>query len=667
MNMDRRKGTIGYAIFMIILQCVLVTWTLAADTVTSPDGRITVRCSLHMNDRPYSDEVKFYYQILYEGETVLKDSPLGITFEGSGALGSDLRQFNLRWDSHSQVYTPVYGKQKTVTDESNELTFSLQERRPPFRLVDIVFRVSNDGVAFRYRIPRQDVLEIFRITAEHSRFCFEGDVVLYALPLESFQTHYEANAVRSRLSELAAETLIACPLLIDTGGGPWMAISEADLTDYAGMYLRRVENFPLALESALSPRFENPSFCVEGEAPFSSPWRVILMGDAPGDLIESHFIMNLNDRCAIEDVSWIRPGKCAWPWWSGRWVEGVEFEGGMNTETMLHYLDFAAESGLEYLLIDAGWYGIHNRRDEDITTTIPEIDMPRILAEAEERGVGILLWLFWECVDDQMDKAFPLYDKWGVKGVKIDYMNRDDQEMVRFYHRAVQKAAAHRLLVDFHGAYKPTGIRRTWPNLITREGVLGLEWSKWTDRCNPEHELILPFTRMLAGPMDFTPGCFRTRDRSEFQHGVQPPVVQGTRCHQLAMYVVYESPLQMCVDYPAAYRNQPGFAFLKAVPTTWDSTIVVEGVVGEYIVMARKNGESWYVGAMTNWTPRNLEIPLDFLGTGAYRAEIYSDGQDRRARTTDVNVYDSVVTASESLLALLASGGGYVARITPAE
>jgi alpha-glucosidase len=337
----------------------------------------------------------------------------------------------------------------------------------------------------------------------------------------------------------------------------------------------------------------------------------------------------------------------------------------MNTKTMLHYLKFAAENGFEYLLIDAGWYGIHNDRSEDITTPTSQVDLERIITESKKHGVEIFLWLFWQCVSDQMDVAFPLFEKWGVSGIKIDYMNRDDHDMVIFYNRVIKKAAQHHLLVDFHGSYKPTGIRRTYPNLITREGVLGLEWSKWSRKCDPEHELHIPFTRMLAGPMDFTPGCFRTAMKESFDPDAKPPISMGTRCHQLAMYVVYESPLQMCVDYPGAYRNQSGIEFLKAVPTTWDTTLILNGRVGDFITVARKKGEEWFIGGMTDWTPRQLYLSLDFLGDGIFVAEIYSDPANLQLDPTGVEFHTVQVTRSGKLMATMGPGGGYAVRLMP--
>jgi alpha-glucosidase len=390
-----------------------------------------------------------------------------------------------------------------------------------------------------------------------------------------------------------------------------------------------------------------------------------MIGDTPGDLIESDIILNLNETCAIADPSWIKAGKVAWPWWSGRVVTGVEFEGGMNTATQKHYIDFAADYGLEYLLIDAKWYGPHKDPTQDITTTIPEIDLPEILNYARSLNIGVLLWLNWQNTRDQMDKAFPLYEKWGIKGVKIDYMNSDSQEIVNFYHRVVKKAAEHHLLVDFHGSYKPTGIRRTYPNLITREGILGLEHTKWSEKVTPEHNVTIPFTRMLAGPMDYTPGGFQQVTREKFESRYESPMVMGTRCHHLAMFVVYESPLQMCSDYPGAYRGQAGAELIRYIPSTWDETRVLKGKIGDFIAIARKHNEEWFVGVMTDWEPRTLTLLLDFLDDKTYKATIISDGNDAMKNPQSVSIDTIQLTNKDTLTAKMAAGGGFVARLKP--
>jgi alpha-glucosidase len=321
------------------------------------------------------------------------------------------------------------------------------------------------------------------------------------------------------------------------------------------------------------------------------------------------------------------------------------------------------------MLIDAGWARFSDANGgwdkADLTGWNASIDLPRILAFAKERHVKILLWAQWKSVQNQMKQAFPVFERWGVAGVKIDFMNRDDQEMVNFYNNATREAAMHHLVVDFHGAFKPTGMRRTYPNELTREGVLGMEYNKVSYRDTPYHHVMLPFTRMLAGPLDYTPGCFNNATRDGFEPRMVNPMCQGTRAHQLAMYVVYFSPLQMVSDYPESFDHNPGMDFLEQVPTVWDETRVVNGNPGEFITMARRKDNTWYLGSMTDWTPRDLEIPLSFLGAGTYQARIYSDGPSAAESPADLTTRNATARADDHLTIHLASGGGLAATFTP--
>ncbi|MFC1547015.1 glycoside hydrolase family 97 protein [Candidatus Neomarinimicrobiota bacterium] len=623
----------------------------------SPDRNIEFVFDLDDDNSPL-------YSILYNRRTILSPSHLslelseGEVFRGMKIIGTSRR-------THDETYELVVGKSAQARDHYNELLVELQEITPPSRILHLLFRVFDDGVAFRYLLPQQEGIENFALVAEYSEFNFPDDQFCWALQLADFNTNYERPFLRQSLSDIRAESLVGLPLTIEIEGGPYVALAEADLTDYAAMYLTGAEESPTTFASKLSPLPSDTSVCVKGTAPFQSPWRVIMIGDEPGDLIESNIILNLNEPSVISDPSWIKPGKAAWPWWSGRKVEGVDFEGGVNTATYLHYVDFAVEFNLEYLLIDAKWYGPHKDPSQDITTVIPEVDLPRIIAYAQARNVDILLWLNWENTRDQMDVAFPLYESWGVRGVKVDYMNRDDQEMVRFYHDVVKKAAEHHLTVDFHGSYKPTGIRRTYPNLLTREGILGLEHTKWSDRITPEHNVTIPFTRMLAGPMDYTPGAFQHVNREEFAPRYDAPTAMGTRCHHLAMFVVYESPLQMVSDYPGAYRGEPGADFLKQVPASWDETRVLSGVIGDYVVIARRHNRDWFIGAMTDWEARSVNLSLDFLDDGQYHARIYSDSPLADENPASITIRDITVSATDMITIDMASGGGHVLYLTP--
>ena len=637
---------------------------IPAVRLASPDGRLAITIGTRDFSTPLAARSQLYYSVELAGEPLVAHSPIQLRLRGAPPIGGGLAILDTMRravDEHSEL---AYGKTRYLHDFCNEYQILLQETDAPHRTIRLTARAYDDAVAFRLHLPRQPQLKEIAIEAEHTLFDLRPGAA-YVLPFQNFRHHYENNYSVQRTEAIDPATLIALPLLVHLDSGPWIAISEADLEDYAGMYLAASEAKPGAFISRLAPLPADTSLVARLATPHDLPWRVFMVADHPGHMIESNVIMNLSDRSVIEKTDWIRPGKVAWPWWSARTVEGRDFLGGMNTATMKHYIDFASAAELEYLLIDADWYGRHNDPGEDITTSIAEIDLPEILSYANEKGVDIILWVMWANVRDQMELAFPLYERWGVKGVKVDYMNRDDQEMVNFYERVVALAARYHLTVDFHGAYKPTGLRRKYPNLLTREGVLGLEYSKWSDRCTPEHEVILPYTRMLAGPMDFTPGAFNVGTRATFRHSVVPPMAQGTRAHQLAMYVVYESPLQMLVDHPTSYLGQPGLEFLKVVPTVWDETHFISGAVGDYIVVARRKGVEWYVGAMTDWTARDLSIPLAFLGDGRYLAQLYSDSSDGERDPTTVAVRMEEVTREDSLDVWLAPGGGCAIRIVP--
>jgi alpha-glucosidase len=339
----------------------------------------------------------------------------------------------------------------------------------------------------------------------------------------------------------------------------------------------------------------------------------------------------------------------------------------MNTETMKHYIDFSAENGIEYMMLDEGWSADVGGRSRDLTKTNPKIDLPAIMAYAKQKNVGIWLWCHWTFVDTQMDEAFPLFEKWGVKGVKIDFMDRDDQDMVNFYHRVMKKSAEHRLMVDFHGAYKPCGLRRYYPNLLTREGGMSLEYAKWSNRVTADHNVHLAFTRMLAGPLDYTPGGFFNVAPSKFVPRFVNPTVPTTRAHQVALYVVIESGFTMLADYPGAYKGQPEAPFIMEVPVAWDETRVVSGHPDHHIVTARRKGLDWYVGGITNGDARELKVPLSFLPAGRYMAEVIADAPDADVEATKTVITKSPASAATVFTVKLAPAGGFAMMIKPVE
>ena len=518
--------------------------------------------------------------------------------------------------------------------------------------------------------PEQEHLKNIEISGELSHFRFLKNHQYWGMHLGGYTTSYEISYTISELENITPDSLTAAPLLLKVQDNIWVGITEANLTDYAGMYLIGSADEEWTLVSSLSPLPDSSGICVKSETPKSTPWRVLMIADNPGRLIESNIILNLNDPPAFE-TSWLKPGKCAWDWWCCQKVTGENFEGAMDNRTMKYFIDFAGEMGLEYMLIDAGWYS-QNWREGDITQSIPEIDIPGLVTYANAKGVDILIWLHWTFVEKQMAEAFPLYEQWGVKGVKIDFMDRDDQEMVNFYHRVLKKAAEHKLVVDFHGAYKPTGIRRTYPNLMTREGVMGMEYLKVGSRVNPEYNCIIPFTRMLAGPIDYTPGGFTNVTKSQFKPNKGgwgskiPPMTPTTRCHQLALFVIFESPLQMLCDYPGNYRSNTGTDFLKHVPAVWDETHVMNAQVGDYITIARKKEDEWYLGSITDWTPREIFANLNFLKEGDYVAEIFADGSDADRNAFSISVSKVLVTRDQVMKIKMGPGGGHAVRFYPA-
>jgi alpha-glucosidase len=664
-----------FALLTIVALCVgLPLSSLRADEsldVSSPDGNLKISFALKENPPPYAAGQRAYYRVSFKGTTVLADSPLGLTLSSDGLLDRDFEVAKVDRIAEKASWENHLGAKRSVPDHYNQLTVLLRQRHAPRRHLAIVFRAYNEGAAFRYVVPEQEGLKEFRLLSEDTGFCFGGEASAFALNMGRFNTHNEGEYPRTPLSTIKPESIINLPLLVETAsGGPWIAILEADLSDYAGMYVGGGQGMANALRVKLSPTpGRKDKETVISATPKSTPWRVLLVGSTAGSLVEhNHLLLNLNPPCALGDTSWIQPGKAAWDWWSGSYAKNVNFEPGMNTATMKHYIDFAAKHHLEYMLVDAGWCPSgKEERSEDILAYRPEVNIPEIIAYGKQKGVKTLLWVDWLPLSKKMDEAFALYEKWGAAGVKIDYMNRDDQEMVNFYERCVRKAAEHRLTVDFHGAYKGTGLQRTYPNLLTREGVMGMEYGKWCDRVTPEYDVTIPFTRMLAGPMDFTPGAFNNAARGKFKAQSTAPMSQGTRCHQLAMYVVYESPLVMVSDYPEAYENEPGIEFIEKVPTTWDDTKVLSGEPAKFVVIARRHGNKWYIGAMTNWDARDIEIPLDFLRRGSHEARIFADGADADKVGTSVSISTKSVTAGEMLKLHLAPGGGAAAILSPTD
>ena len=615
---------------------------------------------------------KIEYEVWYKGTRVLGNSVFGLQFSQAPYFGRNLRIIHHENKTVNETWEPVVGSFQQVLNHYNELIIDILEDKYPERTVKIAIRAYNDGIAFKYYIPdswsrflpNYQEVERLILLDELSSFNFTSNHKVWAADYKSYASHQEEEFNSMLLQEIIPEQVIGLPLLVKIDNKCYAAITEADLTDWAGMYLKRRKiGNSTVLEADLSPLPGNPNEKVKILPGSWSPWRVIMLGDSPGALIESEIVNNLNDPCEIKDPSWIVPGISAWDhWWSG--------EVDMNTGTIKDYIQLAADMGWEYMLIDWHWYGapfttngeFRADPDADITTVNPAVNMPEVLEFARNKEVKLILWLLWDHVEKQMDEAFALYESWGISGVKIDFMARDDQEMVNWYHKVVKKAAEHKLVVDFHGAYKPTGWSRTYPNLMTREGVLGNEYTKWSSRITPEHNVTLPYTRMLAGHMDYTPGGFLNVTAKDFRNG-KPAQVMTTRAHQLAMFVVYYSPYTVACDHPDNYKDQKGIEFLKEVPASWDDTRFLRGEVGEYIVMARKSGKRWYLGGMNNSIPREVILNLDFLPEGKYKLYYFVDTEKSNAEPTEINIGSENVEGGQLFKLRMEKGGGYAAYI----
>lgn len=633
--------------------------------VSSPDHRITIRFAVIPGKDAEGPDGQLVYSIDFNGKQVFENSALRLELANQPPLGSAVRITGTTPGSNIDDYKLLAGKTSAVHDPWNSLAVHATEGASPARTFDIDARAYNSGVAFRYHVPRQPALSRYQLTQEDTEFRPLMDADAWALRLPNYQTGYEAEYLPTAISALgneggvASRILNGAPMLMHMPGVAWAALAEADLEDNAAMYLENPGGSWIghSIVTRISPPVDGRGPAVDAPLPHDSAWRVILLGEKPGELIESNLFTDLNPPNRIADTSWIHPGKASWDWWSGNLDPNGQ--SAFTTTNMEYYVDFAAASGFPFMLLDAGWSG------NDITKMRGNVDVPGLVRYAAKKNVKVWIWLHAKSVAAQMQQAFPLYEKWGVAGVKVDFVLRNDQQGIRFYYDVAKAAAEHHLMVDFHGATQPWGIQRTYPNVLDYEAVLGLEQNKAGRRDGPVNRTTFPYTRMLSGPMDYTPGGFDNVTPEEFIQREKSPMTLGTRAQQLALYVVFEEPLAMVSDAPSAYANQPAFQFIRDVPTTWDATRALNGEPGEFVTIARRRGDDWYLGSITNWTPRDLQVPLDFLGSGKYTAEIYEDAADAAQNPKHVTIRQQPVTSTGTLTLHLASGGGCAIRFVP--
>ncbi len=650
---------------LICIFCIFLSLSVVAQKpieLSSPNGKIIFSFKLQNKSAMYG--------VRFKGNTIVDYSLLHLKFD-NGAFKNNLLLNKPIFKDTIEKYALVAGKVKMVTTHYKEVIIPLEESILPFRKINFVVRVFDDGLAFRYSWPKQENWDSFLLYDETTSFRLKGDPTMLALLLPSYTTSHEGLYTSLPLSMVKNDTLIDMPALFDFHNSTYLAITEAALVDYAGMYLSKHNGI---LESKLSPLPNQTTIKVKAVLPHQSPWRVFMLSDRVGALIESNILTSLNEPNKVHEVGWIKPGKTTFPWWNGNIVPDTLMNPGNNFETAKYYIDFCARNNIEYhSVVEYGlhqWYmddGVNFQPgpNADVTTPVPGLDMQRIVDYATEKGVGIRVWVHWAALYPKLDSAFALFKKWGIKGMMVDFMDRDDQEMVNIQTEILQKAAAHHFHIQFHGSYKPTGLNRTYPNEFTREGTLNYEANKWSDMgLSPDHDLSIPFTRMLAGSTDYHLGGFRAVPQKFYKGQYSMPLMVGTRCHMLAMYVVLENYLQMVCDYPAAYEGQPGFEFIKKVPTTWEETKVLNAKIGEYITIARRNNSDWYIGTITNHQSRQLTIPLKFLKNGKYLAEIYSDAKDVDTMPDHLIKQIKEVTQKDTIVVTIASGGGMVMRLT---
>lgn len=623
----------------------------------SPDRRIEVRIRTAGQIR---------YDVLLRGTGVLENSTLSLDVDHK-KFGMQPEVIAAKQGSYDEVVEPVV-RQKfaRIRDHYNELRLTMQGGYA------VVFRAYNEGVAYRFEtsLPGKQV----KIYGEEANFNFPSNFVVYYPQEDSFYSHNERKYLPQRLNEILPEFIATLPAVVDVGSGAKLAIAESDLSDYPGLWLRggapefalhaTFPPYPLKEEQTSDRDYkvvEAADYIAVTSGTRTFPWRVLGIADHDGDLITNQLVYLLESPSKVQDTSWIRPGKVAWDWWNDWNISGVDFHAGINTKTYEYYVDFASKYGIPYIILDDGWYKLGN-----LLEVTPELNMEELLAYARQKNVGLILWASWKTLDDQMVPALDQFEKWGIKGIKVDFMQRSDQLMIDYLEKVCREAAKRHMLVDFHGDQKPAVMTRTWPNLINTEGVRGMEWSKWSWESEPAHNVSLPFTRMFLGPMDFTPGAMRNATKMTFAPINHQPMAMGTRCQQLAMYVIYEAPLQMLSDSPSNYMREPeAMEFLAAVPTVWDETRVLDAKISQYVLLARRSGPDWYVGAMTDWTPRDLDVDFSFLPEGNFNLAAYGDGVNADRNASDYKKSSQQITRATKLKIHLAPGGGFAARVRP--
>ncbi len=657
------RNTLARLMVMLLLSSsILVAQKKNDFEIKSPDGVISLKIVAG---------AKLQWSVQHKGQQIIAPSAISLLLEGDDVLGDNAKIISSKTEKINAVIAAINYKKASIPDEYNQLTINCKNG------YGVIFRVYNDGVAYRFFTKKKGEIIVkneeanFNFTDDHKAFIpymwdYRGGKI--------FNSSFEALYREINISQFLSDSLAFLPVLVDVGDNKKAVILEADLEDYPGMYLNINQTrkgfmgvyapYPLEAQQGgyadmnIIPT-KRADYIAKTNGTRNFPWRAVVISPNDKELLNNDIVQKLASPPRISDISWITPGQVAWDWWNNWNISHVDFKAGINTPTYKYYINFAAANKIKYIIMDGGW---SDRLD--LTKVSPEINVQEIIDYGKQKGVDVILWASWYAVTQQMDKVFPLYSKMGVKGFKIDFIDRDDQKAVASTYEIAKKAAEYHLLVDYHGVFKPTGLQRTYPNVIGYEGVKGLENVKWAIEDAPRYAVSIPFIRMMAGPMDYTPGAMRNAVMENFRPVGSNPMSQGTRCQQLAMYVVFEAPLQMLSDNPTIYmKEQECTDFITKIPTTFDETAALDGKVGEYVALARKKGDTWYVGAMSNWNARDLTLDFSFLGDGIYEAVVFKDGINADREATDYKREVIRISSSDKLKIQLAPGGGWAARI----
>ena len=556
--------------------------------------------------------------------------------------------------------------------EWNELSVRLSNGQT------VTFRLFDDGVAYRFSTDNKEDQTIY---SEVATYRLAGDPILYMAhstneknpEAMAFQNFYSVTPASS-----ASPLLAFLPVVADYGDGLKLSLMESDVEGYPGMFVTAdsVSNIISARFSAYPAKTdyypwrkqeyvtEKESFIAKTPGKKTFPWRIFAVTTDDRQMPVNNLVYTLASPSRVADTSWIKPGKSAWEWWNDWGLRGVDFQAGINNDTYKYFIDFAADNGIEYVILDEGWY---DPKSGDMLTTIPEIDLPMLTAYAKEKGVGLWLWTVFNVLDDQLEEACKKYSEMGIKGFKVDFLDRNDQTAVEMTYRIADAAARHGMMLDLHGFYTPTGLNRTYPNIVNYESVFGMEEMKWSDPSvdMPKYDVTFPFIRMMAGPVDFTPGAMLNASKSDWKAIYSSPMSQGTRCHQIANYIVQDSPFTMLADSPSNYiDNQETTDFIVKIPTVFSSTKVLDGKMGEYIVTLREAPDGWYVAGQTDWTPRAYTLDFSFLPEGNYEVTLFRDGDNAAKQARDYKVERFSVDSSKKIPLHLAPGGGFALRIS---